>query len=544
MKNRNSNKLFIVLGLISLVIGLISACKKDNVDLNFVPTRQFTPATITVSGKETSALITWSKSLFSDTATTYTVEFAKDSLFTTGIELTKVTDSLTLTVQDEELAIKQKHYARIKANATAKSVESKFITSKSFTITGEQLFLPVYSSQVTETTVLLKWRVKPNISKVVLTPVAGGTAVTANIGTTERNAGQITVTGLQPNTNYEAELFAGNVSKGKVSFGTPGASVATQTLAPTDDLAAAIAAASNNAVIAIQPGTYDLTVVTTDIIGKNITLQSVSKNPNNTKINFKQFNLKGSGAGIKFSGIEFDGSIAPADYFINVVGLNSDGEAATFKSIVVENCKIHFTRNCLIRANRGSNNGQKLDDIKFDNCILYDNNASSYSYFMMDKSEFKTISITNTTIYNSARAIISWGTNITPAQTPVITIDHVTINGFGSGVRNNIVLDANTNTVTFTMQNSIIANTPKAGETVGTNAIKAAGNIKFNNNDYFNLNTGDGNQVTFGSNVTLISNKTVDLGWNASTTTFALPANSELRTAGTLSDAIGDPRWH
>ncbi len=422
--------------------------------------------------------------------------------------------------------------------------DSKFI-STTFKTGVEQIFLPVYTSQITETTVLLKWKVTAGITRIVLTPVAGGTPITVPIDVTVANAGQISATGLSSNTNYEAKIYSGTVSRGKISFTTPGAVTATLTLSPTDDLAAAIIAAANNSVIALQPGTYDLVTagVNTEILGKSITIKSVSGNFSNTKINFKQFNLKGSGAGIKFSGIELDGTTV-ADYFINVVGIGSDGEAATLKSVVIENCSVRGTKNCLMRANRGGNNAHKMDDIIIENSILYDNGISSYAYLMLDKSEFKTISITNSTIYSSARQIISWATNITAGQTPLITIDHITLNGFGSGVRNNIILDANTNPVNFTMQNSIIANTPRTGQTVGNNALKGGGSLKFNNNNYFNLNTGDGNLVGLSSSVTEANNQTIDLGWTVDTTTYLLPANSPLRTAGTANDPIGDPRWH
>ncbi|OAQ37925.1 hypothetical protein A5893_16265 [Pedobacter psychrophilus] len=433
---------------------------------------------------------------------------------------------------------------RLKALGTNGTQDSKFVTT-TFKTGVEQIFLPLYSSQITETTALFKWKVTTGITRIVVTPVTSGTAVTVPVDATAASAGQITATGLVQNTNYEAKIYSGTVSRGRLTFTTMATSIATQTVTTADDLATIIANAPNNAVIALQPGTYDLASSgnNTDIIAKTITLQSVSKNPNNTKINFKQFNLKGSGAGLKFSGIEFDGTTV-ADYFINVVGLNADGDAATFKSIIVENSKVHSTKNCLIRANRAGNNGHKFDDIKFENDILYDNGISSYSYFMMDKAEFKTLSITNSTIYNSARQLISWATNITAAQTPLITIDHITLNGFGSGAKNNIFLDANTNPVTFNMTNSIIANTPITGQTVGTNAIKGGGTLNFNNNNYFNLNTGDGNLVTLSTSVAAANNKTISLGWTNTTTTFTLPATSELRTSGTANDPIGDPRWH
>lgn len=540
MKIKNiSTILFLFVAVFSF-----SGCKDEFQEITSLKVDgAFSPTEMTVTiVNVTEAKFSWKQI---NKADSYTLEFfANDQLDFSGtpykvVEGIKITDLPYTAVGFEGNTT---YSVRLKAISEGKT-DSKYVQT-TFKTNVEQIFLPVYSSQITETTVLLKWNVKAGLSKIVLTPVAGGTAVEIPLSTTQANSGQIVATGLQQNTNYEAKIFSGTVSRGKLTFTTKGVSVPTQTLTTADDLAAAILAAPNNAVLALQPGTYDLVTagVNTEIIGKSITIQSVSKNPANTKINFKQFNLKGSGAGLKFSGIEFDGTNV-ADYFINVVGLANDGEAATFKSIIVENCRVRGTKNCLIRANRGGNNAHKFEEIVFENCVLYDNSVSTYSYLMLDKTEFKLLSITNSTIYNSARAFISWATNITVPQTPVITIDHITLNGFGSGARNNIILDANANAVTFNMKNSIVANTPKDG-TVGTTAIKGGGTLNFTNNNYFNLNTGDGSQVGFASPVVTSANKTVDLGWTVTTTTFTLPATSELRTAGTLNDAIGDPRWH
>lgn len=530
--------------LLLLSIALMTSCRDELKEIKTLSVDSaFSPTGLTVSiVNVTQPKFTWKQI---GTADSYTLEFFDNATLNFSGTPYKTISGITLNqlpYTADGFEGNTTYSVRLKASGSNGAQDSKYV-SITFKTGVEQVFLPLYSSQITETTALFKWKVTTGITRIVITPVTSGIAVTVPVDATSAAIGQITATGLVQNTNYEAKIYSGTVTRGKLTFTTKATSFATQTVTPADDLATIIANAANNAVIALQPGTYDLTLLNTDIISKTITLQSVSKNPNNTKINFRQFNLKGTGAGLRLFGIDFDGTTI-ADYFINVVGLASDADAAIFKSIIVENSKVHATKNCLIRANRAGNNGHKFDDIKFENDLLYDNGISSYSYFMMDKSEFKTLSITNTTIYNSARQLISWATNITTAQIPIITIDHITLNGFGSGGKNNIFIDANTNPVTFNMTNSIVANTPIAGQTVGTNAIKGGGTLVFNNNNYFNLNTGDGNLVTLSTSVSAVNNKTIVLGWTATTSTFMLPANSELRTAGTANDPIGDPRWH
>lgn len=536
----------IFLGALFLATSLgMSSCKDELKEIKTLQTTAvFSPTDLDISIVNiTQAKLKWNQIGAADT---YTLEFFDNADLNFEGEPYKVIEGIKfseLPYTAEGFEGNTTYSVRLKA--VADGLEDSRYVSKTFKTGVEQLFLPIYSSQITETTALFKWKVTPGISKIVLTPVVGGTPINVPIDATVATAGQILVTGLTENTNYEAKIYSGTVSRGKLAFTTDGKVTATLTLSPGDDLAAAITAATNNAVIALQPGLYDLASAgnNTDIVGKSITIKSVSGKYSDTKINFKQFNIKGSGAGVKFVGLELDGTTV-ADYFINIVGLNADGDAATFKSIVVEDCKVHSTKNCFMRANRGGNAAHKMDDIRVENSILYDNGISTYSYFMLDKSEFKTLSITNSTIFNSARQLISWATNFNASQAPVITIDHITLNGFGSGGKNNIIVDANSNAVTFTMQNSIIANTPRDGQTVGTNGIKGGGTLKFNNNNYFNLNTGDGNTVAIGSSVSMADNKTVDLGWTTATTSFTLPTSSELRTAGTQMDPIGDPRWH
>jgi len=536
----------IITGLsLSLVLSIfLSSCKKEEV-ADFDPIRLFTPTKIDVTSGETQVTLVWPASLFTEgKQVSYTVEVAKDSLFST-IDHTVTVDSPFAVITDDVLVLKQKYVARVKANALNSTPESKWVISPGFSIQGEQIFLPIVQTEVKDKTAILRWRPTPELTKIVLTP-AGGAAVDVAITADDITAAEKQLTNLTSSTAYSAEIFAGNKSKGITSFTTKEPSIFTVTITPADDLNLAITNAANNDVIGLEPGTYDYSASNIVITSKHVTIQSVSGNPKNTKINFKEITIKGTGAGVKLSGLEFDGTTAGADYFLNFVGLNSDGEAADFKTIVVENSLIHNTDNCLIRANRAGNNAHKIELIKFDNCIAYNNGASTYNYITLDKAEFQKLEITNSTFYNVARAFISWATNITGAK-PTVIINQCTINSFGFAGRNNILFDANANPVDFTMRNSILANIPKPAETVGTSLLRAAGGgeIKFTNNNYFNLTTGATPAVPleFPAYVELSANKTIDLGWNATTSDFTLPAASELKTAGTTGGAIGDLRW-
>ncbi|TXK49132.1 DUF4957 domain-containing protein [Pontibacter qinzhouensis] len=540
------NKIYRTLLPVIFLGVLAIACKRDDDELE--PMRLFTPTTINSVAGETQVRLFWNASLYTtaNDGVTYTVEVAADTLFSSPVVLSLVTDTSGVVFKDTQLDIKKKYFARIKANATATRPESKWITSNGFSIRGEQLFLVPASSEVRDRTAILRWRPSTGLSRIMLGAVNGtGTEIML----TEENIANnfIQLTGLTPSTKYVAEIFAGTQSKGTITFETIAPSIYTTLLNAGGDLAAAIEAASNGDLIGLEPGTYDLSAGRTFITGKTITIQSVSGNPADTKVNFKEITLKGSGAGVKLQGIDFDGGPGAADYFLNLTGLNADGEAATFSSITLENCIVRNTVNCFLRGNRGGNNAHKIDFIKLNNCLMY-NNGDSYTYLTMDKMEFNRLDVTNSTFYNVGRAFIGWATNITGQPKPTVLIDQCTFNNFGSSARNQILFDANANPVDFTMQNSIIANTPKPGQSIGNNLLRAIGPgsvLEFKNNNYFKMTNGASPAVDLiiPEAFTQTNNKTIDLGWTATTSDFTLPTSSELRTAGTTGGAIGDPRW-
>jgi hypothetical protein len=324
-------------------------------------------------------------------------------------------------------------------------------------------------------------------------------------------------------------------------------------LSEGDDLLEAVNSAANGDLIGLNPGTYSITnssgaYTNLVILQKNITITSISGNPADTRVNFKEITLKGTGAGVSLRGIEFNGAAGNADYFINFTGLATDAEAANFANVVVDNSIVKNTNNSLIRANRGANNAHKIDSITLRNSIFADNGSSAgFDYILLDKLEFNSLLIRNSTFYNSGRRLISWATNIT-APKPVILIDQVTINSIGYGGRDNVLIDANANPVDFTMKNSIMANTPKPGQTLGNNLLRASStssSVVISHSNLFNLSNGAATpaDLVIPAYVVQQNNISVDLGWTGTTTSFTLPASSPVRTASETNGPIGDPRW-
>lgn len=537
---------------------LVTACKKNDEE-TLDPPRLFKASDIKIEAGQTAAKIKWAIPLFSSgKPLTYTVDFSTTADFAT-IAYTKVVDTAGITVTEDNIAIRTPYFARIKANAFADQPESKYVVSSSFTISGIQLFLAVRETEIRETSVSLRFKGETGLSSIKLTP-ATGTATTVALTPADLTAGGLVggvatglkaITGLTGGVNYTAELFNGTRSRGILTFATLPVTVYTRIITPADDLNAVVAAAANGAVIGLNPGTYTATATNTFITGKTITLKSTSGTPTDTKMNFKEIDIEGTGAGVTLSGIDFDGAAASALYFLNFIGSQaSNSSAATFTNIVVDNCIVHNAATSFLRADRGAAASTfKIGNITVNNSIVYDmgsNGSSAYLTFHLNKLDFANLNITKSTFYNAGPGLVTASTVVAGAVIPTINIINSTFNGFGGNAKY-ALLDANTNPVKFVLTNSIVANTPKSGTVVAA-AIRSTGTgstsaITYTN--MFNLYSSGTTALTFPATVTLTANQAIDLGWTANTVApaFQLPDNSPLRTASNTSSAIGDPRW-
>src|SRR6187431_521240 len=162
-----------------LVISFFS-CQK-HYDPNFTLPRQFKPGDIVITTTETKATFTWSASLFSPAATSYTLQVSKDSLFTGTNVYDKLVNTTTVVISDTVLQARQIYFARVKANTNGTTAESGWVVSSRFSISGEQIFLPLTVADIIDNAVLLKWRTTPGLTRIVITPTAaGGSPTTIN----------------------------------------------------------------------------------------------------------------------------------------------------------------------------------------------------------------------------------------------------------------------------------------------------------------------------------------------------------------------------
>ena len=525
---------------------LVTSCKKTE-DQSAGQTRLFKPGEVKVSAGESKAVITWTRPILTgSTAIQYTVDISTDSLFST-VKYTATVDTLGLIVTDQSLALRTKYFVRIKANATSTTPESKYAVSSSFKLTGVQLFEAIQTSELKTENVVLRFKATEGLTSITLTPKTGN-VITIALTAADAAIGSKAIAGLVAATTYDAELFAGNSSMGFTSFTTKVARVFTVRLSPGDDLATAISSAANGAVIGLNPGVYDLSAAVTFITQKTITICSTSDVPADTKVKFKEFDLEGTGAGISFAGITFDGTEAAAVYFLNLIGSQAViTTPATFTDISVDNCIVHTTVTTFMRADRATNAADfKIGAITVNNSIVYDmgTGGAAYCTFHLNKLQFNTLKVSNSTFYNCGTGLVTANVTYTAANIPAVDISYSTFNNFGGNAKY-ALFDANANPATFTFKNNILANTPKSGSVLAAaiRATASSSSLSFTNNNYFNLLTATSGTVLTFSTASVSNNLTIDLGWNAASSTFTLPKESALRTASTAGGAIGDPRW-
>jgi hypothetical protein len=537
--------------LVSMALVLWSGCTKTEEDP--VLPRQFKPGDFTIQAGETQARLQWGASQFAAPGTKYLLEVSTDTNFASAAPISVELEENVYVLTEADLEVEVKYFARVKANAINTTDESGWVHSNGFMITGEQIFFPILDAELKDKSVTLRWRPTNGLTRIALTP-DGGAVQNITLDAADNTAALKLITGLTAETNYTAAIYAGNVRKGIITFTTKEPSIYTTVLTPADNLVDAVAAAADGDMIGLEPGTYECVDATSAYVNlvieqKSITIASVSGNPADTKVNYKEVTLKGTGAGVKLLGISFDGLAAGSGslYFLNLVGLNSDSEASDFRSIEVNNCVVSNMGNCFFRGNRGSANAHKMDTIRVLNSIVKDSRyLSAYTFFTMEKLEFESLELVNSTFHRLGRAFIGYSTNITVPLTPRILIDQCTINSFGRDGRNNFFIDMNANQCNLTISNSIIANTPMPGQTTGTSLIRggnAVATMSFSN--YFNLSDGAATPTDL-SWPALLTQQNVsmeNLGWNNDTDDFTLPGASPLRTAGSSGGPIGDPRW-
>jgi len=533
----NKYKRIIVPAMV-LALGIVS-CRKDEVGSNEL-VRMFMPGDISVVSGDTIATLSWKASLYTTgTDVSYTIELSRDSLFAGTPELSQVTQSTQITVTDRQLAVRQKYYARLKANAIGNSDESKWLHSSGMTpIKGEQYLRPILDGELTDNKVTLRWVVNPGFTKITLTP-GTGSPITVNLDATDIAAGKKTISGLSPKTTYDAAIFLGPAQKGYLTFttfaGTPtGANVVM--VQPTDDLATMLATSvATGTIFVLQQGTKytnDGTIKLPDNASFTIWGQPGPVKP---ILAFNLVTLPVNGGGIiKFENLDITGyqnadpALTKRAYFFN------QGASSTTAEINFENCTIRNMANSPLRLQGNLNTIViNIEKVIVNKCIVYDIGWPGGSYAFIHNTavagKYNNIVVTNNTFYNIGYGLIVHNT-LAPASVQVDNNTFYNVTGDA-----HYMFDFKALVIpNFSFINNVVGKTASAAGTakgVQSGTPPTVGNNTYKTTDCIFASSPIANVVDYGK---------------ASTDLFVDPAaaNFIFKDVNFLGRSTsGDPRW-
>jgi hypothetical protein len=527
-------------GILASMLCLTFVGCDDNIDpiVDQLKTdRPFTPTNVTTTNGQTQATIRWNPSLTGE-GVMYTVEVSKNLTFDV-IEHTLSTTDVEATVTNEDIDIKQDHYARVRADGEEGGEDSGWSVSEAFRITGEQIFLSVREEDLTFNSVYLRWTVAGDVTKITLTP-DGGSSTDYVTSAGEESAGAKTITGLTFGTEYTAEIFNGETSRGTVTFTTLSLDI------PDADLVISL-----NGTESFTQNTFDTLTkarvvfvlpqgsvfsASTAMILKGSTDIAFYGVPGSNKaiMAFNGLTLPATGGKILFenvdlTGIEYAAGVPTANpkraYIFN------QSVASVTSEIAFENCIIRNFANTPVRIQ--SANTITINDIKVNNCIVYDISASqTYAFINTNVATGKVnnISITNSTFYNLRIGLILHNA----AASQSVTVSNCTINDISDNTR--ALIDYNAQTAgSFTFTANILAKTKTTDNTARGIRISGAG-VSVAASTYMASDYTTANNPIGG--VTAYAGTNTDL--------FVDPANGNFNFKDTNfagKNTSGDPRW-
>jgi len=438
----NKIRYSILLTMLAGIIVLVESCKKDDDELALK--RMFRPAVITATNGTTESKISWNASLFTTPGqATYVVQVSQDSAGFSQIAFTDTTQDLSVTVTDQLVAVRKKLYARVKALSLGSADESKWQNSAAFTLTGEQFFLTLSSSDISDVSVLLHWQSLPGFTRIEVTP-DGGSPIEIALDASASSSGVTEVDNLTAMKTYTAEIFAGNASKGILTFTTKpsisGNIVHIENSTDPTILQTTLADASvpSGSVIILKRGmTYTFSAAFS--FSKSVTVMSGYELgvAAQAKINSSSFNVVASSA--------ID-SIIFRDVFIYTPDANTGkyvfniNTVSTVGKIMFDNCRVENVRS-VARAQTAST-GAKIANLLINNCVI-DSVRDFGVVAQSGTSSFANITIQNSTFYKCQKFVLNSGTGVVNS----IAVKNCTFNDLPTGgapAVSNYFIDAGT----------------------------------------------------------------------------------------------------
>jgi len=425
----------------------------------------------------------------------------------------------------------------IRLKAIGDNMESNWAAT-TFETGTEQIFYDVPTTDITKTSVTLKWPAGTSVTKITVeksSEVIQEHTLTAD----EIAAGEATIEDLKVESTYTFYIYNGEKQRGKIKVATlPNYTPATSC---TELLDAIEAAEPGEVIMLTENMVYDFTDAAA--MGKEEAVKSIKIEKDIVLNTNNGATIKGvyfqifAGASLEIANITLDGENGSGDQAFNYK------DAGNYAKLYIHNAEIkNYTKGFFY-----INVAAVIDNITIDKCTIHNIVCSGGDMFDSRSGGYNTFNLTNNTIYECALSrdfIRMDDASGSVTATPVINIDHNTLYNVGSAGANYRLLYVRFAGNVINWTNNVVANTNYKR---GFSNQKNTAIPTFKNNFYFNtvnlLSAGS----TADATITFYDNDT--FGGNGTEVTadpFKDAANGDFTITDTkiMDKEAGDPRWY
>ena len=376
--------------------GVISSCSDIDPVHSLELSRVLSPTNLSVRIRNSVNLeLSWDAM---DKATSYTVEvYQGETAEGTPVFTQEGINTDTYTVKAGLLG-ETVYYVQVKA--VGEGINDSKWTGMKVTTDAEQIFKAVDAAEITHHSAIIRWidGMMTNAdagNKVTVTPVSNASAALEYTVTNEDvTNGYVTIDGLTQDTEYQAVMKRGSVTRGTVNFKTR---IDTGDMIPIDEganLAEKLTDAKEGDAFVLLGSSYTLTE---DFeLTKSISLTSI--NPTNKPtISGGRFIFSSDVASFRMSNIIFDVE--------NNYGNFLEAKGGSLGSLTLEGCEIKKTKNNMIYGNADG----KFGTITINECIISNIGGSGDGIIDVRKGALTKVFLTNSTITDVKRTFIRIG---------------------------------------------------------------------------------------------------------------------------------------
>ncbi len=502
--------------------GVISSCSDIDPVHSLELSRVLSPTNLSVRIRNSVNLeLSWDAM---DKATSYTVEvYQGETAEGTPVFTQEGINTDTYTVKAGLLG-ETVYYVQVKA--VGEGINDSKWTGMKVTTDAEQIFKAVDAAEITHHSAVIRWIDGMMTSadagnKVTVTPVSDASAALEYTVTSEDvTNGYVTIDGLTQDTEYQAVMKRGSVTRGTVNFKTR---IDTGDMIPIDEganLAEELAKAKDDDAFVLLGSSYTLTE---DFkLTKSISLTSIDPT-NKPTISGGRFIFNSDVASFSMSNIIFDVE--------NKYGNFLEAKGGSLGSLTLEGCEIKNTNNNMIYSNAAADFGT----ITVNNCIISNIGDGGDGVFDIRKGALTSATITNSTITDVKRTFIriEVPTDFTMTNCTlynVATVDNANNRGLFSLAKGK----------TLNVKNCLfygigLATPTNANSGVWGRSDKMKATDKYANNYYFNC-------PNLWSNMYKDNHSSVATECDPQ---FADAANGDftVQSQDLKDNQVGDPRW-